>query len=166
MGIRKIVPYPVYKKIWGDRKKFGLQPDVQDFDWEVWLEKGFTDFYQNTQQSGIGDMVSRMAYPVIGRIDFGKKQILEVGPGIIRHLQHIKNKPVKYAICDINEDVLNISEKQLRTSQIPCDTILLTRESSSELPFEDESFDIVVCFNSLEHHAPHDNYRIENKRIF
>lgn len=165
MGIRRIVPYSIYKKIWGDRKKFGLQPEVQDSDWIVWLEKGFTDFYQNTQQHGIGDMVSRMAYPVISRIDFKGKQVLEVGPGIIRHLRYIENKPVKYTICDINKEVIRISQKQLADAGISCETILLGRENDGKLPIADESFDIVISFNSLEHLYPLDNYLIEIKRI-
>ena len=97
--------------------------------------------------------------------DFGDKQIFEVGPGIIRHLGYIKNMPIKYTVCDINEDILDVAEKQLQTAQIPCDTILLARERSSELPFADESFDIVISFNSLEHLYPLENYLIETKRI-
>jgi len=163
--INRWTPYFISKVLWGDRKNFGFVPDIMDSDWRIWQEKAYKDFYQSTQQQGIGDRVSRMAYPVIGLIDFGEKQILEVGPGIIRHLRFIKNKPVKYAICDINEDVLNIAEKQLKTAQIPCDTFLLAREKRSELPFADESIDIVISFNSLEHLYPLDNYLIETKRI-
>jgi len=151
--------------LWGNRKQFGLIPDNEDPDWKIWQDKKFTDFYQNTQQRGIGDMVSKMAYPVIGLIDFEGKRVLEVGPGIIRHLGHIKGKPDKYAVCDINEDVLSISEKQLKAAGIPCNTILLARESDSELPFADESFDVVISFNSLEHLYPLDNYLFEIKRI-
>ena len=152
--------------LWGNRKRFGLIPDTEDPDWSIWQQKAYSDFYKNTQQCGIGDTVNRMAYHVIKRIDFGEKHILEIGPGIIRHLQFIKNKPVKYSICDINEDILNISKQQLRTAQIPCDSILLQSErSSSELPFSDESFDIVISFNSLEHLYPLDIHLIEIKRI-
>ena len=151
--------------LWGNRKQFGLIPDTEDPDWKIWQEKAYSDFYKNTQQRGIGGMVNRMAYHVIERIDFGEKQILEIGPGIIRHLRYIKNKPVKYAICDINEAVLDKSEKILRAAQIPCDTILFERERSSELPFADESFDVVISFNSLEHLYPLNNYLVETKRV-
>jgi len=151
--------------LWGNRKHFGVIPDTKDPDWKIWQEKAYSDFYKNTQQSGIGKMVNKMAYHVIERVDFEEKQILEVGPGIIRHLGYIKNKPIKYTICDINEDILDIAEKQLKTAQFPCDTILLARERSSELPFADESFDIVISFNSLEHLYPLENYLIETKRI-
>lgn len=165
MSIRKFVPYQAYKRIWGNRKKFGLQPDKSDPDWKVWLEKAFTDFYQNTQQHGIGNIVCNMVYSVIDCIDFTGKQILEVGPGIIRHLRYIKNKPAKYTICDVNEDVLCMSEKQLSDAEISCETVLLSRESKGELPFADESFDIVISFNSLEHLHPLDNYLVAINRI-
>jgi len=164
MNIRQFVPYVAYKRIWGDRKKFGLQPDKSDPDWKVWSEKAFTDFYPNTQQQGAGDAVCNMGYPVIGRIDFTGKKILEVGPGIIRHLQYINNKPAGYTICDVSEDVLRISEQQLNNAKIPCEAVLLSRESTGKLPFADETFDTVISFNSLEHLHPLDNYLIEIKR--
>jgi len=164
--LRKNLPYPTYKRLFGDRKKYGLKVNEGDDDWILFHESvTLWDFYHTTQRRGIGDTVSRMPYPVVGFINFGDKHVLEVGPGIIRHLKYIKNKPVKYAICDINEDVLNISEKQLITAKIPCDTILLARERSSDLPFADESFDIVISFNSLEHLYPLDNHLMEIKRI-
>jgi len=165
MCIRKNVPYRIYKKVWGDRKKFGLQPDVHDFDWKIWQDKAFNDFYPTTQQQGIGDRVSRMAYPVISRVDFGDKHVLEIGPGMIRHLPYIKSKPARYTICDINEDVLGMAEKQLKEAEIPCETIFLDREGDNELPFSDESFDVVISFNSLEHLYPLDDYLFEIKRI-
>jgi SAM-dependent methyltransferase len=165
MCIRKNVPYWIYKKVWGDRKKFGLQPDVHDFDWKIWQDKAFNDFYPTTQQQGIGDRVSRMAYPVISRVDFGDKHVLEIGPGMIRHLPYIKSKPARYTICDINEDVLGMAEKQLKEAEIPCETIFLDREGDNELPFSDESFDVVISFNSLEHLYPLDDYLFEIKRI-
>lgn len=163
--INRWTPYFLSKVLWGDRKKFGFVPDLMDSDWLIWQEKAYTDFYQSTQQHGIGDMVSRMTYPVIRRIDFKGKQVLEVGPGIIRHLQYIKNKPVKYTICDVDENVLCISEKQLSDAGISCETVFLKRERGSALPFADESFDIVISFYSLEHLYPLDDYLVEINRI-
>jgi len=166
MMLRKILPYSAYKRLFGDRKKYGLTINERDNDWIVFHQStSLWDFYQTTQLCGIGDMVSRMAYPVVGLIDFGEKQVLEVGPGIIRHLQYFKSNPVKYTICDINEDVLSISGKQLEAAGIPYDTFLIARESGSGLPFADESFDIVISFNSLEHLHPLDSYLNEIERI-
>lgn len=163
--IRNLLPYFIAKVLFGDRNQFGTCPDIIDGDWKTWQEKAFTDFYQNTQQRGIGDRVSRMAYPVIERVDFGDKHVLEVGPGIIRHLPYIKSKPARYTICDINEDVLGMAEKQLREIAIPCETVLLSRRNEEGLPFLEKSFDIIISFNSLEHLYPLDRYLIEIKRI-
>ena len=163
--INRWTPYFLSKVLWGDRRKFGFVPDLMDSDWLIWQEKAYSDFYQTTQQRGIGDMVSKMAYPVVGCIDFERKRVLEIGPGIIRHLPYIKSKPARYTICDINEDVLGMAEKQLREAAIPCEAILLARESGGNLPFTDESFDIVISFNSLEHLHPLDSYLIEIRRI-
>ena len=163
--INSFTPHFVSKVLWGDRRKFGLVPVASDADWLVWQEKAYTDFYQNTQQCGIGDRVNRMASPVIGRVDFGDKHVLEVGPGIIRHLPYIESKPARYTICDINEDVLGMAEKQLRDASIPCETVLLFRRNEEGLPFADKSFDIIVSFNSLEHLYPLDSYLDEMKRI-
>ena len=69
--------------------EFGLVPDTEDLDWKIWQEKAYSDFYKKTQQSGIGDIVNKMAYRVIEHIDCGKKQIFEVGPGIIHHLRYV-----------------------------------------------------------------------------
>jgi len=165
MGVHKYTPYWLYKKIWGDRKCFGLKPEVNDSDWKIWQFKAFSDFYPTTQQQGIGDRVSRMAYPVINRVNFGHKHILEVGPGIIRHLPYIRNNPERYTICDINEHVLGMAENQLKDVAIPCETVLLSHNNYEKLPFADESFDIIISFNSLEHLYPLDSYLAEMKRI-
>jgi len=164
--LRKNLPYPAYKRLFGDREKYGLTINEEDDDWIVFHESAtLWDFYQTTQQQGIGDRVSRMVYPVIERIDFRDKQVLEVGPGIIRHLPYIKSKPARYTICDINEDVLGLAEKQLKDTAIPFETVLLSRKNEGGLPFVKKSFDIVISFNSLEHLYPLDRYLLEIRRI-
>lgn len=163
--INRYLPFSIRNALFGDRDEFGTIPNPCDSDWKIWQDKKFSDFYQNTQQRGIGVKVSRMAYPIISCIDFGDKNVLEVGPGIIRHLQYIQNKPARYTICDINEDVLGIAEKQLRDVEIPCEAVLLSNENESKLPFADESFEVIVSFNSLEHLYPLDSYLSEMKRI-
>lgn len=163
--INRYTPYSISEVLWGDRKKFGFVPDLMDSEWLIWQEKAYSDFYQNTQQHGIGDMVSKMVYPVIGLINFEGKRVLEVGPGIIRHLEYIKDRPDRYTVCDINEDILSISEKQLKAAGLPNDSILLSRESGSNIPFADESFDVIISFNSLEHLHPLNSYLIEITRI-
>jgi len=163
--IRNVLPSFVAKALFGDRKRFGICPDNIDGDWLIWQEKAFSDFYHNTQQKGVGNWVCNLAYPVVGKIDFKGKKILEVGPGIIRHLQFIKNKPLGYTICDVRREALEVSQQQLFDEEIPCKVVLLNGESADEIPFPDKSFDIIISFNCLEHLHPLDDYLHEMKRV-
>lgn len=165
MLIRKLILYQLYKKIWGDRKRFGVRPDVNDPDWKVWLEKGFTDFYQSTQQKGIGNWVCKLAYPAVSRVDFNGNTVLEIGPGQIRHLDYMRSEPRKYVICDVEEKCLMMSKRKLDEAGILNETILLDTGSGLPLPFPNESFDIILSFNTLEHLYPLDDYLSEMNRI-
>jgi len=159
------LPYFLTKRLFGDRKKFGLNPDVNDSEWIIWMQKSVSDFYRNTQLKGIGNWVSRLAYPIIERIDFRGKKVLEIGPGIMRHLQFMKNKPLRYTICDVRREVLKMAQQQLLDAGIPCETISVAGEGGSKIPFPDKSFDIIISFNCLEHLHPLDDYLLETKRI-
>ena len=165
MGVRNFVPYRTYKKLWGARKQFGIRPDVNDPDWKVWMEKGFTDFYQNTQQKGIGNWVCHLAYPVVSKVDFNGKTVLEIGPGQIRHLSYMRSEPRKYVICDVEEKCLVMSKRKLDEAGILNETALLDTASELRLPFPNESFDIILSFNTLEHLCSLDGYLLEMKRI-
>lgn len=165
MFISNFIPYQLYKKIWGNRKRFGVCPDVNDPDWKVWLEKGFTDFYQSTQQKGIGNWVCNLAYPVVSRVDFNGKTVLEIGPGQIRHLGYMRSKPRKYVICDVEEKCLMMSKRKLDEAGILNDTTMLDSDTGLPLPFPNESFDIIISFNTLEHLFPLDDYLSEMNRI-
>ncbi|RKY92126.1 MAG: hypothetical protein DRQ13_10700 [Ignavibacteriae bacterium] len=165
MAIRDMLPAKIYSKLWGDRRKFGFLPDVNDLDWKIWLEKRYTDFYQNTQQAGIGNRICKLAYPVISKIDFKNKKVLEIGPGIIRHLGYISSKPQMYTICDTEEDCLSMSKTILDDAGIRNKEVLLNNIKGSSLPFPDDGFDIVVSFNSLEHLYPLEEYLIEIYRV-
>ena len=157
-------PYFLSKVLWGDRRKFGFVPDLMDSDWLIWQEKAYSDFYQNTQQHGIGDMVCKMAYPVIEGIDFRGKQVLEIGPGIIRHLDYIHTYIHTYILCDINKDFLKHAERQLQDHNINYKS-LVKQKNDPYLSLEDNSIDILITFNSLEHLYPLEDYLLELVRV-
>jgi SAM-dependent methyltransferase len=159
------LPYPFRKVLFGDRRKFGLCPEEDDGDWIIWQQRSVSDFYRNTQLKGIGNWVSRLAYPIIEKVDFKERKVLEIGPGIIRHLQFMKHKPLTYTICDVRREVLKISQQQLFDAGIPCEIILLNGESGHKIPFPDKSFDIIISFNCLEHLHPLNDYLHEMKRV-
>jgi len=165
MAIRDILPGKIYSRLWGDRRKFGFKPDANDPDWKMWLEKRYTDFYQNTQQKGIGDRICKLAYPVISKINFKNKKVLEIGPGIIRHLDYISSKPQMYMICDTEEGCLSMSKIILDDAGIRNENVLLNNIKDSSLPFPNDDFDIVISFNSLEHLYPLEEYIMEIYRV-
>lgn len=141
--INRFIPNAIGRVLWGDREKFGLVPDTEDSDWHVWLEKGYTDFYQNTQQTGIGNLVNNMVYPVVRQVDVSGKRILELGPGIIRHLEYMVGRPKEYVVCDIDERNLVASTNQLRLAGYPCSSALLNRSEKPTLPF---LIVVLMCF--------------------
>lgn len=165
MSIRDILPGKIYSRLWGDRQRFGFRPDENDPDWKIWIEKRYTDFYQNTQQTGIGDRVCKLPYPVISKIDFKSKKVLEIGPGRIRHLEYISSKPHMYTICDTEEDCLSMSKLILDDAGIRNEKVLLDNSKDLSLPFPKDGFDIVVSFNSLEHLHPLDEHLMEIYRV-
>ena len=160
-----MLPGRIYSRLWGDRRKFGFKPDANDPEWKIWLEKRYTDFYQNTQQIGMGDRICKMAYPVISKINFKNKKVLEIGPGIIRHLDYISSKPQMYTICDTEEDCLSMSKLVLDRAEIRNEKVLLDNVKDSYLPFSDGGFDLVISFNSLEHLTPLEDYLMEIYRV-
>jgi len=163
--LNKSIPYCIYRRLWGDRKRFDIKPDVNDPDWRVWLEKGYSDFYQNTQQKGIGAWVCKLAYPVISKVDFHKKSILEIGPGRIRHLRFMRSAPQIYEVCDTEEKCLSMSKKVLENAGINNATTLLNSSKKPYLPFSNTNFDIIISFNTLEHFNLLDEYLKEFQRI-
>ena len=165
MKIRNILPYSAYSRLWGDRQNYGLKPDVRDPDWIVWQEKGYTDFYQTTQQKGIGNWVGGLSFPVVGQIEFKNKVVLEIGPGIIRHINYIHKNPQKYILVDVNKELLKKAQKQFKDEGFSCETILIDSGNRGYLPLADESIDIIVTFNSLEHLYPLETYLTEMRRL-
>ena len=162
--LNRFFPYSIYRRLWGDRAHFACLPDIEDQDWITWLDKGYTDFYQNTQRRGIGSIVAKLSHAVLTNVDFTDKIVLEVGPGYISHLSSMNSKPKKYVLCDVQEDFLYQSKKKLDKAGIYNATTLLDRNNDSSLPFPDESFDIIISFNTLEHLYPLDTYLLEMKR--
>ena len=163
--LNKYFPEYISNILWGNRKQFGFIPDINDLDWKVWEEKGYSDFYINTQHKGVGKWVANLSYPVISRLNFDHKRVVEVGPGIMRHLSYMNTRPEKYVICDVAEKFLEVGRSQLEEMSIPCESILLKRKENFSLPIPNNSFDVVLLFNSLEHLNPIDEHLMEFQRI-
>ena len=104
-SIRKFLPYRIQIPLWGDRKKWGLTPIKKDKDWKEW-QKTYDSFYSDNQRSGNGLKINDAGYKIILDENDKSKNILEIGPGDIRHLKYWKSKPKRYFLADIDEKMI------------------------------------------------------------
>jgi len=163
MYIRRVLPYVLKKRLWGDRKSFGLTPDINDSSWIEWNEV-YTKFYINNQRGGIGEKVNDIGYSILKKVNLNGKNILEIGPGDIRHLKYWKKgRPQKYILADVSNEMMQIAEDKLNEYQVEHEKIFISRNKS--LPIDDESVDIIISFYSLEHIYPLENYLKELSRV-
>lgn len=161
-AVRNLLPQWLKKPLWGDRKKWGLAPDVTDSCWRKW-EHTYLDFYAANQRTGVGTVVNDAGYRVMSWIEMEGKRVLEIGPGDIRHMQLWNGKPSQYLLADINEAMLEKGVQKLEASGVATRPLLLRR--GEPLPIDDASVDIVVSFYSLEHIYPLAPYLEEISRV-
>lgn len=157
------VPSLLSRILWGDRDRHGREIIPDDPDWMRWTGLSF-DFYETTQRGGLAERIVGLAYSVMASVDFEGLEVMEFGPGVIAHLDHVEGRPKMYMLADISSDCLAASEKILDARGIPGAKALLDC-SDPVLPFEDDAFDVVVSFNTLEHLYPLDRYLDEMARV-
>ena len=158
------LPYCISKRLFGDRRQYGLIPNPTDPDLKRFEESAW-DFYDNTQRKGLIAQVNKMGYRVIERVDFREKIVLEIGPGVIHHLENMKSIPKEYYLCDIRDSVLEVASKQLSESHIPNKRVLLDESKPFHLPFVNGFFDVIITLYSLEHLYPLSQYMQEITRV-
>jgi len=159
---RKLMPYSAGKKLWGDRKQWGLQVRENDPCWTEWL-KVYSSFYDQNQREGIGTKVNDAGYKVMEQVDLTGKKVLEIGAGDIRHTTYWKSQPSEYLLADVSTDMMEKAVSCLQKRKVPYRSFILNR--AEKLPLEDNSVDIVVSFYSLEHLYPLSPYLDEMKRV-
>jgi len=102
----------------------------------------------------VGGFINRAGDRVLNRIDIHNKRVLEIGPGAMEHIKAWRGKPAHYVIADIREPMLDQAAEKLEEQNIPYERILLTSRNVKPLCLENESFDIVLTFGTLEHLYP------------
>ena len=112
------LPYKVYKRLWGDRKVFGLITNPKDKDWIAWQEEYFR-FYMENQRGSIGSVVNNAGYEVMSKVNLKGKKVLEIGGGDIKHNQFCKPKTAKYAIIDNLRSMLEKSISRIKEMGVP-----------------------------------------------
>ena len=161
-AIRNWLPGALKVLLWGDRSRWGLQVINEDSDWKDY-QKILPDLYKETQRTGLGQVINDAGYRVMSSIDLTDKQVLEIGPGDIRHLQYLKGKPSEYVLADISPEMMAFAQQKLTEQTIAHRSILLQR--NQPLPLADESIDVIVSFYSLEHLYPLRPYLQDMHRV-
>lgn len=149
------LPHAISAPLFGDRSRFGLVVQADDPCWKEW-QQTYLEFYYSNQKRSIGNIVNNAGYRVMEQIDVSGKQVLEIGPGDISHLDHWSGTPANYVVADIQQGMLDLSARKLAARGIPHECKLLERTQGRLLPFDDGRFDVVVSFYSLEHLCPLD----------
>lgn len=147
------LPSFVSARLFGDRRRYGVVPQVDDPCWREWQKVSLT-FYNTTQKRSVGKLVNDAGYRILRTVELEGKSVLEIGPGDIQHIYQWRGRPARYVIADVADEMLDRSAARLATQQVSAERALLAREGVSALPFASETFDVVLSFYSLEHLHP------------
>lgn len=158
------LPYFIFKRLYGDRRKYGSRVDYSDPEFKIWKDKYF-EFYKNYCEKGIGHFINHSGFKIINKLKFNSKIVLEVGPGLVDHVNYIKEREQikQYLLADINDSFLEKSEDLLKNSGIP--EVSKIKIEGRLFPLEDNSVDIVLSFSQLEHVEYLEGYLKELKRV-
>ena len=146
--IRKFLPAIIRNSLWGNRKKYGVNVDVNHSDWKEWLNF-YNEFYTKTQKEGVGEIVNNWGYQVIGNINLNGMSVLEIGAGNLPHKRFWRGLPTKYHLVDVDDTFLQEQKNKLCEFKIDVQLHYVKR---GEVPaIEDDSLDVIFTFYSLEH---------------
>ena len=62
--IRNFLPYFIYKKLFGDRRKYKTKIKVNDKDWKLWLAH-IEKIYSLREESFVGYIINHFAYNIM-----------------------------------------------------------------------------------------------------
>jgi hypothetical protein len=87
--IRKYLPYFIYKRLFGDRKKFYNNFNSKDKEWKKWI-KYIVRTYSLRDKTLVDRIIKKANYSILKNkkiINFNNKTILELDPGRLEHLK-------------------------------------------------------------------------------
>ena len=118
--------------------------DLKLYDWENRFENNRID-----EEEKIGSKVSE--YFIDEKIDLNNKKILVVGGGTGAEVFYMYNhyKNVNIFTIEPFDDAIKILNKKAELLNFPIENI--KQAFSEDIPFEDNYFDIIICFTVLEH---------------
>lgn len=156
------LPARISTVLFGDRKRFGKVPDLGDPSWKEWLERDY-DFYMANQRTSVGMVVNQAGYKIVGDSAIAGKDVLEIGPGAIEHIEHWPGRPRHWTNYDIRADLLKVAGDRIEATGVPHSDVLA--QVGQRLPFPDDSFDAVLTFYALEHIHPLEDHLAEILRV-
>lgn len=164
--IYKILPDFIFKRLFGDRRKWGLKADHNDPDYKKMLleTENLQKFYQESQKGRIGHVVNHFGFKIMKHVDLTGKTVVELGPGSIEHLDYNRTKPREYILVDIRKFFLEESQERLKHYGIE-NNVVLVEVDGIKIPLEDNTADIILTFHQLEHIYELESYLQELKRI-
>lgn len=139
--------------LFGDRKRYGFNIQPDDPCWKEW-QKTYMDYYYSSQKLYGGEIINNGGYKVITKLNMLGKRVLEIGPGDINHIKNWNGKPKYYAVIDIQQPMLDRTITKLEAKGIPYSAKLLKSGDLGKLPFDDNEFDTIILFYTLEHIYP------------
>lgn len=147
--IRNYLPYFIFKRLFGDRRKYKNKFSINDSDWLRWNEFWEEDFYENTQNEGIGSIVKGWGYRILSELDLSGKTVLEIGPGSLPHIGFWKNYPKEYIAMDTSERHFKYLDEKLGNKKVKIKKYVSHQHEIIDIP--EKNIDIILSFFSLEH---------------
>jgi len=99
-------------------------------------------------------------YFVINQIDLKNKKVLDIASGE----GYGSNILSRYAQSVIGVDLSNEAVVHAK-NKYKCDNLQYIQGDAAKIPLEDESVDVVVSFETIEHHDKHTEMLVEIKRV-
>lgn len=132
--------------LFGHRNEDAIPFNVEDPDWTKY-ESIVSDFYSETQRSGIGGVVTDQGYQILRGISLEGKVVVEIGPGSLPHRKLWRGTPSLYVSVDLRDEFHDVA---LAQAQCPSRRVN-TDFFNPKLDLPDESADVIISFYSLEH---------------
>jgi len=151
--------------LFGNRKRFGLSIKSDDACWQEWT-KTYLTFYDTTQkQSSIGSWVNNAGYQIMSSIPLEGLKILEIGPGDLNHIDVWWGKPESFSMVDVQTAMLDRAAMKLSRAGVKYSAVHINPDTYEQLPFDENEFDMVLSFYSLEHLHPITTYLYDMLRV-
>lgn len=100
-------------------------------------------------------------YALISKIDLTDREVLNIGCSFPIDEIYFSRKVKKWTAVDLNPKVLKFARKIINRELSPmfAERIIFIPADASQLPFDTESFDIVVSFSTIDHIPGSENRR-------